>query len=119
MRIKGGVHARRRKKKYFRIAKSYYSDKGNKWRQVKQQVEKALVSSYRDRKKKKRYFKSLWITRINSLSREFGMSYSRFISGLKKSGIAIDRKILAEMATQDENSFRKLAEISKAAQVKQ
>jgi len=115
MRIKSAVQTKKHKKKYFRIAKVYYSNKRNRWRAVKQQVEKSLVSAYRDRKKKKRYFKSLWILRINSLSRESGLSYSRFIAGLKKAGVEINRKMLADLATQDVNSFRQLAEVAKAA----
>jgi large subunit ribosomal protein L20 len=118
MRIKGGVYTRQRKKKYFRLAKGFYSDKKNHWRHVVQQVEKALVCSYRDRKNRKRYFKRLWITRINALSREFGLPYSRFMAGLRKAGVNIDRKILAEMATQDADSFRQLTDLSKSALTK-
>ena len=115
MRVKSGVTTRQRKKKYLKIASGYYSNKKNRWRMVKQQVEKALASAYRDRKKKKREFRKLWITRINALSRECGLPYNKFIAGLKKAGVEIDRKMLAELAVKDADSFRRLADLSKNA----
>lgn len=87
MRVKGGVTTRRRKKKIFKIAKSYYSDRGRRWRQVKQQVERSLRFATIDRKGKKRIFRRLWITRINAAARSVGLSYSRFMAALKKNNV--------------------------------
>lgn len=115
MRTKSVVYSRQRKKKYFRIAKGYYSNKRNRWRMVVQQVEKSLVHAYRDRKDKKGNFRKLWIVRINALSREFGLSYSKLIDGLKKAGVGIDRKVLAELAVNDSDSFKQLVEVAKEA----
>ena len=115
MRVRTGAATKRAKKKYFKIAKGYYSDKSKRWRQVQQQVEKSLKYAYTGRKDRKGDFRSLWIMRINALSREFGLSYSKFMSGLKKSNIIINRKQLAKLAVQDKDSFQKLIELSKAA----
>ncbi len=113
MRIKSGVTTRRHKKKKFRLAKGFYGDKSRKWRQVKQQVERSLAASYVGRKDKKGDFRSLWITRINAACREQGMSYSVFLGGLKKAGVTLNRKMLAQMAVQDGASFKKLVELAK------
>ena len=115
MRIKGGVTTRRRKKKYFRIAKGYYAKKRTSWRQVVQQVEKSLTHSYTGRKDRKGEFRKLWITRINAACRLDGMSYSRFVVGLKKAGVGLNRKMLAEMALRDADSFKKLVSLSREA----
>ncbi|MHB2025054.1 MAG: 50S ribosomal protein L20 [Elusimicrobiota bacterium] len=112
MRVKSGVTTRRHKKKKFRLAKGFYSDKSRKWRQVKQAVERALEAAYVGRKDRKGDFRSLWITRINAACREHGLSYSRFMSGLKKAGIALNRKMLSEMAIRDAASFKKLIALS-------
>src|SRR3974390_2855895 len=101
MRIKSGVTTRQRKKKYFKLAKGYYSNKRNRWRMVIQQVEKSLVHAYTGRKDKKGEYRSLWIMRINAACRENSLSYSKFIAGLKKKGITLNRKMLAEMAVRD------------------
>ncbi len=114
MRIKSGVTTRQHKKKKFRLAKGFYGDKSRKWRQVKQQVERSLAASYVGRKDKKGDFRSLWITRINAACREQGLSYSVFLGGLKKAGVALNRKMLAQMALQDGASFKKLVELAKA-----
>jgi len=113
MKTKSVVYTRQRKKKYFRLAKGYYSNKKNRWRMVLQQVQKSLVHAYRGRKDKKGDFRKLWITKINALSRQLGLSYSRFMFGLKKAGIRLNRKVLAEMATNDSESFKKLADLVK------
>jgi large subunit ribosomal protein L20 len=115
MRIKSGVTTRQHKKKYFKLAKGYYSNKRNRWRMVIQQVEKSLVHAYTGRKDKKGEFRSLWITRINAACRENNLTYSRFIAGLKKKGILLNRKMLAEMAVRDANSFKQLAALSRSA----
>ena len=114
MRIKGGVTTRRRKKKTFKLAKGYYSNKKNRWRMVIQQVEKSLKHAYVDRKDRKGTFRSIWIVRLNAAVREFGLSYSKFISGLKKANVLIDRKMIAELAVNNPEAFKQLVEISKA-----
>lgn len=115
MRIKGAVYSRHRKKKVFRIAKSYYSDRGRKWRQVKQQVDRSMRFATIHRRTKKREFRALWITRINAAVREGGLSYSRFIHTLKKNNISLNRKTLAELAVNDPKSFNQLLELAKTA----
>ena len=110
MRAKSVVYTRQRKKKTFRLAKGYYATKKNRWRMVIQQVEKSLVYAYNDRKDRKGIFRSMWIVRLNAAVREEGMSYNRFISGLKKANVIIDRKMLAEMAVYDPAGFTSLVE---------
>lgn len=118
MRIKTGVTTHHRKKKYFNLAKGYYSDKSRKWRQVKQQVERSLRFAYKDRKNRKRVFRSLWILRLNAAARANGLSYSRLIHGLKLSNIEINRKQLAEVAVNDLQLFNKIVSIAKEALAK-
>lgn len=113
MRVKSVTYTRQRKKKYFRFAKGSYATKKNRWRMVLQHVQKSLAHSYRGRKDKKSNFRSLWISRIGALSTHLGLPYHKFISGLKKSGVALDRKMLAEMAVTDVDSFRHLTELAK------
>jgi len=115
MRIKSGVTTRHHKKKKFRLAKGFYSDKSRKWRMVKQQVEKSLAAAYVGRKDKKGDFRSLWIERINAACREQGTTYSRFMAGLKKANITLNRKMLSEMAIRDGASFKKLVTIAQGA----
>lgn len=115
MRIKAGVTARQRKKKKFRLAKGFYSDKRTRWRMVKQQVEKSLATAYTGRKDRKGDFRSLWIQRINAACRENATSYSSFMAGLKKTGVGLNRKMLSEMAIHDAASFRKLVALSRGA----
>ena len=114
MRVKSAVYTRQRKKKTFRLAKGYYATKKNRWRMVIQQVEKSLVYAYNDRKDRKGIFRRMWIVRLNAAVREEGMSYSRFISGLKKANVILDRKMLAEIAVNDNATFKQLVEIAKA-----
>lgn len=114
-RVKRGVQARARHKKVLKAAKGYYNARRKVYRVAKQAVIKAGQYAYRDRKAKKREFRQLWIIRINAGARLHGLSYSRFINGLKKAGIAVDRKILAELAVYDKDVFAVLAAKAKAA----
>lgn len=113
MRAKSVVYTRQKKKKIFRLAKGSYATKKNCWRMVIQQVEKSLSYSYSGRKDNKANFRTLWIVRLNAAVREKGISYNRFITGLRKANILIDRKMLAEMAVNDSFAFKKLIEIAK------
>ena len=115
MRIKSGVTTRRRKKKYFKEAKGAYASKSKNWRMVRQHVEKALDRAYTGRKDKKGDFRNLWVCRINAACREENLSYSRFIAGLNKAGIALNRKMLAELALRDAASFKKLVSMARSA----
>jgi large subunit ribosomal protein L20 len=115
MRTKSVVYTRQRKKKYFRLAKGSYATKKNRWRMVMQQVERSLNYAYVGRKDKKANFRTLWIIRLNAAVREEGISYNRFISGLKRANVAIDRKMLADIAVNDNISFKQLIEIAKSA----
>jgi len=114
-RVKRGVQARRRHKKILKLAKGYYGARSRVFRVAKQAVIKAGQYAYRDRRVRKRQFRALWIARINAAARMNGMSYSRFISGLKKADIAIDRKVLADIAVHDMATFAAIVEKSKAA----
>ena len=114
-RIKSGVTTRQRKKKTFKLAKGSYYSKRSRWRQVVQQVERSLRYAYVGRKDRKGDFRELWIQRINAAARLNNLSYSKFIFGLKKAGIGLDRKMLAELAVVDEQAFKQLAETAKAA----
>lgn len=113
-RVKRGVIARRRHKKVLAQAKGYYSARRSVYRVAKQAVIKAGQYAYRDRKVKKREFRALWIVRINAAARLHGLSYSRFMNGLKVAKIAIDRKMLAELAVFNKDAFAELAEKAKA-----
>ncbi|MFC3717098.1 50S ribosomal protein L20 [Luteimonas soli] len=114
-RVKRGVTARRRHKKVLKQAKGYYHARRKVFRVAKQAVTKALQYAYIGRKQKKRNFRSLWITRINAASRANGLSYSRFMNGLMKAGITLDRKVLADIAVHDAAGFTALAEKAKGA----
>ncbi|QOY54548.1 50S ribosomal protein L20 [Candidatus Sulfurimonas marisnigri] len=114
-RVKTGVVRRRRHKKILKLAKGFYSGRRKHYRKAKEQIERSLVYAHRDRKQKKRDFRSLWIVRINAAARLNGMNYSTFINGLHKSGIELDRKILADMAMNDAAAFTAVATASKAA----
>jgi len=114
-RVKRGVTARRRHKKILKQAKGYYHARRKVFRVAKQAVTKALQYAYIGRKQKKRHFRSLWITRINAAARINGLSYSRFINGLLKAGITLDRKVLADIAVHDAQGFAALAEKAKSA----
>ena len=114
-RVKRGVTAHARHKKVLKKAKGYYGARSRVYRVAKQAVIKAGQYAYRDRRQKKRQFRALWIVRINAAAHEHGLSYSRFINGLKKAAIEIDRKVLADLAVQDKTAFAALAEKSRAA----
>lgn len=113
-RVKRGVTARKRHKKVLAQAKGYYNARRKVYRVAKQAVTKAGQYAYRDRRVRKRDFRSLWIVRINAAVRELGMSYSRFMNGLKKAGIEVDRKVLADLAIHEPTAFAALAEKAKA-----
>ncbi|MGD8785739.1 MAG: 50S ribosomal protein L20 [Thioalkalispiraceae bacterium] len=114
-RVKRGVTARAKHKKVLNRAKGYYGRRKNVYRVATQAVTKAGQYAYRDRRQRKRQFRTLWIARINAAARECGLSYSRFINGLKKAEIAIDRKVLADIAVFDKAAFAALAEKAKAS----
>ncbi len=114
-RVKTGVVRRRRHKKIMKLAKGFYSGRRKHFRKAKEQVEHSLVYAYRDRKQKKRDFRKLWIIRINAACRLNDMNYSTFMHGLKKAGIELDRKILADMAMNNPAAFSQIVEQSKAA----
>ncbi|GAA0556091.1 50S ribosomal protein L20 [Halomonas salifodinae] len=115
-RVKRGVVARRRHKKILKQAKGYYGARSRVFRVAKQAVIKAGQYAYRDRRQRKRQFRALWIARINAASRQNGLSYSRFIAGLKQAGIEIDRKVLADLAVHEKAAFAAIVEKAKAAQ---
>ncbi len=113
-RAKGGFKTRRRHKRILKLASGFVGGRKN-YRQARSTLEKGLAYAYRDRKQKKRNFRALWITRINALVREHGMSYSRFIDGLKKAGVELDRKQLAALAMDREGLFTELVRTAKSA----
>ena len=114
-RVKRGVVARRRHKKILKKAKGYYGARSRVFRVAKQAVIKAGQYAYRDRRQRKRQFRALWIARINAAARINGVSYSRFIAGLKKANIEIDRKVLADLAVYEQAAFTAVVEKAKAA----
>ena len=114
-RVKRGVIARRRHKKILKQAKGYYGARSRVFRVAKQAVIKAGQYAYRDRRQRKRQFRALWIARINAAARINGLSYSRFINGLKKANVEIDRKVLADIAVYEKSAFTALAERAKTA----
>lgn len=115
-RVKRGVVARRRHKKILKQAKGYYGARSRVFRVAKQAVIKAGQYAYRDRRQRKRQFRALWIQRINAGARLHGLSYSRFVGGLKKAGIEIDRKVLADLAVHEKAAFAAIVEKARAAQ---
>lgn len=118
-RVKRGVTAKKRHKKILKQAKGYYGARSRTFKVAKQAVIKAGQYAYRDRRVRKRQMRSLWIVRINAAAREHDLSYSRFIDGLNKAGVELDRKVLADIAVFDKPAFAKLAEQAKAALEKQ
>ncbi|MCK7592812.1 50S ribosomal protein L20 [Pseudomarimonas salicorniae] len=114
-RVKRGVTARRRHKKILSRAKGYFNARRKVFRVAKQAVTKSLQYAYIGRKQKKRQFRALWIVRINAAARQYGLSYSRLMNGLKKAGIELDRKALADIAVHDINAFGAIAEKAKGA----
>ena len=115
MRVKTGVVRHRRHKKLLKQARGFYSGRRKHFRKAKEQLERSLVYAYRDRKQKKREFRKLWIIRINAAARLNDISYSRLMHGLKVANIELDRKILADMAMNEPESFAQVAEAAKAA----
>ena len=114
-RVKRGVTTHARHRKIIKAAKGYYGRRKNTFRAANQAVEKAGQYAYRDRKVKKRNFRALWIQRINAAAREHGLTYGRFIDGLNKSGVEIDRKVLADIAVRDSDAFKALVDQASAA----
>jgi large subunit ribosomal protein L20 len=112
-RTKHGVPSKSRKKKVLKRAKGYFGSRHTLYRPAREAVNRALVYAYRDRRARKRDFRKLWIARINAAARLNGMSYNRFIDGLKKSNVEINRKVLAELAIHDAAGFTRLAEMAK------
>lgn len=113
-RIKGGMNARRKHNRVLRLAKGYRGARSKQYRIAKQSVMRALASSYAGRKERKRQFRQLWIARINAAARMNGLSYSKMMHGLKVAGVDINRKMLAEMAVNDAEGFKTLAELAKS-----
>ena len=114
-RVKTGVVRRRRHKKILKLARGFYSARHKHFRKAKEQLDRSLVYAYRDRRRKKRDFRRLWIVRINAACRLNDISYSRFINGLKKAKIELDRKVLADLAMNDAAGFAKVVESVKKA----
>jgi len=114
-RVKRGVTAHARHKKVLKAAKGYYGRRKNTIRVAKQAVEKAGQYAYRDRKAKKRNFRSLWIQRINAATRQHGMTYGRFIDGLNKAGVEVDRKVLSDLAINQPDAFKALVDQAQGA----
>ncbi|MFP6629265.1 MAG: 50S ribosomal protein L20 [Myxococcota bacterium] len=114
-RVKRSVTARKRRRRVLKRAKGYYGARSKLYRVAREAVEKAGVYAYKGRKQRKRQFRSLWIARINAAAREHGLSYSRLINGLKRAGVEVDRKILAQLAIEDPKGFGELAELAKKA----
>ncbi len=113
-RIKGGMNAKKKHNRVLKLAKGYRGARSKQYRVAKQSVMRALTSSYAGRKERKRQFRRLWIARINAAARMNGLSYSKFMYGLKVAGIEMNRKMLAEMAVNDAQGFAELAEIAKS-----
>ena len=113
MRVKRGVTAHKRHKKYLKMAKGYRGSRSTLFRTARETVEHALSNAYTDRKRKKRDFRKLWIQRINAAARQNGLSYSTFMHGLDLGGITLNRKLIADMAVNDQDGFSRLAEIAK------
>ena len=113
-RIKGGLNAKKRHNRTLKLAKGYRGARSKQYRISKQSVMRALTSSYAGRKERKRQFRQLWIARINAAARINGLSYSKFMYGLKLAGVEMNRKVLSDMAINDAEGFAKLAELAKA-----
>ncbi len=117
MRVKRGQAAHKRHKKYLKMAKGYVGARSKLYETAREVAERSLVYAYRDRKQRKRQMRKLWIVRINAAARENGLSYSVFMRGLSLAGVDLDRKVLADMAVREKDSFQKLAELAKAKAV--
>ena len=114
-RVKRSVHARKKRRKVLEQAKGYWGLKKSSYRYAKEQVEHSLAYAYRDRKARKRNFRRLWIMRINAAARQNGLSYNQFVSGCKRAGIELDRKVLADLAVSDPAAFAVIAKQARAA----
>ncbi len=114
-RVKRAVHSHKKRRKVLKAAKGFRGGHGKLLRSAKEAVARALRFAYRDRRTRKREFRALWITRVNAAARENGISYSQLMFGLKKAGVDVDRKVLAELAVEDAEGFRALADTAKAA----
>ncbi|MFD0714630.1 50S ribosomal protein L20 [Paenibacillus sp. GCM10027626] len=112
-RVKGGFVRARRRKRILKLAKGYFGSKHRLFKTAKEQVMKSLLYAYRDRRQRKRDFRKLWIVRINAAARQNGLSYSKFMFGLKQAGVEVNRKMLADLAVNDINAFNSLAQIAK------
>lgn len=112
-RIKGGLNAKKRHNRVLKLAQGYRGARSKQYRVAKQSVMRALTSSYAGRKERKRQFRQLWIARINAAARINGLSYSKFMYGLKQAGVVMNRKVLSDMAINDAEGFAKLAELAK------
>ena len=112
-KVKHSVATRKRKRKVLKAAKGYWGDRSKQYQQARRALMHALVYAYRDRRNKKREIRSLWIARLNAACRQAGVSYSKFVAGLKKAKVALDRKVLADLAVKDNAAFKKLVEIAK------
>jgi large subunit ribosomal protein L20 len=115
MRVKRGVTKHARHKKILKLASGFRAARGKLIRPARLAVEKSLIYAYRDRKQRKRQFHRLWIARINAAAREHGLSYSRFIAGIKRAGVEMDRKVLADLAVAEPRAFSELVELAKNA----
>ena len=113
-RIKGGLNAKKRHNRVLKLAKGYRGARSKQYRVAKQSVMRALTSSYAGRKERKRQFRQLWIARINAAARINGLSYSKFMFGLKQAGVVMNRKVLSDMAINDAEGFKTLAELAKS-----
>ena len=113
-RVKGGLNAKKKHNRVLKLAKGYIGARSKQYRVAKQSVMRALTSSYAGRKERKRQFRQLWIARINAAARINGLSYSKFMYGLKQAGVEMNRKILSDMAINDAEGFAKLAELAKS-----
>lgn len=114
-RVKGGPRAHRRHKKVLKLTQGYYGTRHHNFRRANEAMLAALSDAYRDRRRRKREFRRLWIARINAAARQHGLSYSRLMQGLREAGVAVNRKLLAEMAVQDVAGFAKLVQVAKGA----
>lgn len=114
MRVKRGLAAHRRHKKYLDMAKGFRGGRSRLYRTAREAVERSLVYAFRDRKVRKREFRKLWILRINAAARLSGLSYSRFICGLDRAGVKLDRKVLADLAVRQKEDFAKIVELAKS-----
>ena len=112
-RVKRGIHARKKRRKILKLAKGYFGARSRLYRTATEAVNRAMKFAYRDRKARKRDFRKLWIARINAASRINGISYSKFIDGLKKAGVGLDRKILADLAVHDSKAFEKIVLVAR------